>query len=537
MKAPVQGRLALVLHAHLPYVRHPEHPRFFEETWLFEAITECYLPLAWICDDWTRDGIPWRLSLTLTPTLCEMLGDPFLEQRYQAHLESQRELARKEQDRTAFDSALRPLAELHHQHLERCRSIPRPGSFLVGQFRKHQDAGHLEILNCAATHALLPLLTSEPASVRAQLSVAHDSYAARFGREPRGFWLPECGWAPELEPALKEAGIRWFVLETHGVLQGQPPPPAAVFAPVQTPGGLFAFGRDPSSARQVWSRTSGYPGDPRYREFHRDLGHDAEWEYIGPHLSTARRTFTGFKYHRITGHQVPGDAKEVYQPAAAAAAVADHAAHFVAERLRILSEAGHLLGRTPFMVAPYDAELFGHWWHEGPAFLDQVVRRMCRPDSGLSLVTPGEVLDEEPQVPVSMPAASTWGEGGHLGVWLDESNAWMQTPLRRAGWTMRSLADRFSGRPLDGNIDRALRQAGRELLLAQSSDWPFLVRMGTAGDYPAVRFQQHTANFKFLAEGLMTAGDTGFLECLAGMETRNPLFAGLDWRAWCSGRT
>ncbi len=174
---PVTGQLALVLHAHLPCVRHPEHPSFYEETWLFEAITECYLPLLRMMDGWTRDGLPWRLSLTLTPTLCAMLDDPLLQSRYAQYLDSLLGLAAKELERAHFDPATQALARFYLERIMEARSGERgawneeTGSVL-GRFAEHQRNGNLEILTCAATHALLPLLTGEPASIRAQLGVA-----------------------------------------------------------------------------------------------------------------------------------------------------------------------------------------------------------------------------------------------------------------------------------------------------------------------------------------------------------------------------
>ena len=532
MKAGIQAQVALVLHAHLPYVRHPEHARFYEESWLFEAITECYLPLAWKMEAWSADGLPWRLSLTVTPTLAEMLGDALLLDRYRGHLRSLLELGRRELDRTALDPALRALAEDAVARLRCCQSIPDPGRWLLGEFRRHQEAGNLEILGCAATHALLPLLTSEPASIRAQIETGVAVYRRWFGRAPRGFWLPECGWVPELESALLAAGMEWVVLEGHGVTQGTPAPHSSLFRPVRTPGGLVAVGRDPASARQVWSRVVGYPGDPRYREFHRDLGHDADWDYVGPYLPTGRRTITGFKYHRITGPDIPAEAKAVYERPAALEAVESHAAHFVSERLRIGRDVLGILGRVPLMVAPYDAELFGHWWHEGPEFLDQVMRRMVAPGSGIDVVSPRDQVTTD--LPLSMPATSSWGDGGHFGVWLDSSNADMQTPLRRAAAAMGRLVDTASSRTVSPIEDRVLRQAGRELLLAQASDWPFLVKMNTAGDYPKRRFQAHLERFHQLAAWLESgAGDESLLTPLLNdFEWRSPLFPDLEWSLW-----
>lgn len=528
------GRLALVLHAHLPFVRHPEHPRFHEETWLFEALTECYLPLLRMMDGWTRDGLPWRLSLTLTPTLGAMLDDPLLQARYEQHLDSLLELAAKELDRTHLEPARHRLAEFYHERLGQARSGERGAGSVLSGFATHQRSGHLEILTCAATHALLPLLVGEPASLRAQLAVAVTDYRRRFGRPPAGIWLPECAWTPELGPFLRAAGLRWFVTETHALLRARPQARAATFAPVVTPDGLAAFARDPASARQVWSRHEGYPGDPRYREFHRDLAHDAEWGYVQPHLAAGQRTFTGFKYHRVTGAHVPAGSKDIYDRTTALAAVQEHAAHFVTGRAQQCAVVAPLLGRPPLLVAPYDAELFGHWWFEGPEFLDAVVRRIGGGSDGLALTTPGEFLREFPTHQQAIPAASSWGEGGHLGVWLDEANAWMQPPLRAAAVAMTRLADRFAAVAPDESSGRMLQQAGRELLLAQASDWPFLVKMGTAGDYPARRFRRHIANFKQLASWLENPATESPLVRLEELEAGNNLFPQLDWRWWSS---
>src|SRR5215510_5361643 len=96
---------ALVLHAHLPFVRHPEHAHFLEENWLYEAITESYLPLIQVMDGWLRDGMETRLTLTLSPPLCAMLLDPLLQDRYVRHLDGLIELAEKEVSRTQWDKA------------------------------------------------------------------------------------------------------------------------------------------------------------------------------------------------------------------------------------------------------------------------------------------------------------------------------------------------------------------------------------------------------------------------------------------------
>lgn len=525
------GRLAIVLHAHLPYVRHPEHPQFYEESWLFEAVAECYLPLLAAMAGWRRDGIPWRLTLTLTPTLCAMLSDDLLCARTAGYLEAMVRLAEKEVERNLLRPELCGVAEFYEARGRALLDFWQAcGGNLLAEFRRHQDEGNLEILTCAATHALLPLWLDQPSVLRAQLALAVADYRRHFGREPDSLWLPECAWDRGLEPHLAAAGLRRFVLETHGLLHAEPRPRCATFAPVTTPAGLTVFGRDPASARQVWSRHGGYPGDPRYREFHQDLAHEAEWEYLRPHQAgAAERVFTGIKYHRVTGGNGP---KQVYRRDEALAAVHEHARHFVAERIAAVTEAAPLMShRPPLLTAPFDAELFGHWWFEGPEFLDAVVRAVAG-EPELRLTNLRTDVEEFPERQVALPARSSWGEGGHLGVWLDAGNAWMLTPLRSATARMQALARRFCARQVTEREDRFLQQAGRELLLAQSSDWPFLLKMGTAGTYPAERFRAHLESFNRLAEALEAEAGVLWEPFLRTLEEWHPLFPGLDWRLW-----
>ncbi len=533
LPAPLPAiRLALVLHAHLPFVRHPEQPEFHEESWLFEAILECYLPLLRFLTGWERDRIPGRLTLSVSPTLAAMLRDDLLQTRFRRYLRRLRELAEREEVRAHFEPARRSVAEFYRQWLrdQEDQYEQLDGDLLAG-FARAGVNGRLELITCSATHATLPLLRREPGCVKAQIEVARTQHAQWAGTAPEGFWLPECAWTPELDDLLAEAGIRWFVVETHGLLNASPRPRQAIFAPVLTPAGLAVFARDPASARQVWSRHGGYPGDPRYREFHRDVSHDAEWEYVRPFLHGAvGRAFTGLKFHRVTGSTLD---KELYHRGEALVAVAEHADHFVAERIRTGAAAAALMSRPPLLVAPYDAELFGHWWFEGPEFLDAVARRAAAEPDRIELVTPSQDLRDHPELEVCQPAASTWGEGGHFAVWLDESNAWMQPPLRAAGRRFERLATSFRHTTPDSLTERLLRQAGRELLLAQASDWPFLVKLNTAGAYPTRRIREHLAGFESLAAALESAPSPVEPAALADLEARHNLFPDLDWRLWC----
>ena len=523
----MQGYLSLVLHAHLPFVRHPEHDKFLEENWLFEAITETYIPLLQTMERWLRDGMDTRLTLTLTPTLCSMLLDPLLQDRYVRHLGELIELSEKEIHRTHWDKPFHELALLYHRRFLAVRdSYFACGRNLVAAFREFQEQGTLEIITSAATHALLPLLAGHPPSIRAQILVARDHYRSCFGRDPRGIWLPECAYVDGADAVLQEANLRWFVIDTHGILNARPRPRYGVYAPVFTPNGIAAIGRDLDSAKQVWSKNEGYPGDPRYRDFYRDVGFDLDFDYVKPHLPAPdKRGFTGIKYYRITGDSPD---KRVYERPAALEAAADHAQHFMEARMAQIGRLAAILDRPPLLLSPYDAELFGHWWYEGPEFLDFFVRKAYYDQKVFTLVTPGEYLASHPTQQVATPSASSWGEEGYWRVWLNETNEWIYPHLHVAQERMTGLARRFADpAPLQA---RALRQAGRELLLAQASDWPFILRTGTSPEYARKRVKDHLLRFIALHDQLTR--DSVDAAWLGEVESRDNLFPGIDYRYW-----
>ena len=531
------GYLALILHAHLPFVRHPEHDEFLEEDWFFEAITECYIPLLEMMQRLFLDEVPFKLSMTVTPTLCAMLQDPLLRDRYWRYLDRLIDLAAREIERNRDDEQLRGLAEFYHATFSRCRDrFAEWNGDLLSVFRQLRQEGCLEIMASAATHGLLPLLQQSPEAVSAQILVGCDAYRATFDGNPSGFWLPECAYHPSLENVMQEANLRWFIIDAHGLMFGHPRPRRAIYAPCYTPAGPAAFARDRDSSRQVWSAAEGYPGDPAYREFYRDIGFDLPPEYIRPGSGSSLRKFTGIKYHRITGGS--GD-KELYDPAAAANVAQAHASHFLEVRREKMNEL-RALDFDPIVVAPFDAELFGHWWFEGPQFLESFIRKAAHSQQNLrltsreqyghddfQLTTPTEFLASHPTQQTIAPAASSWGENGYLGVWLDASNSWIYPHLHSAAQRMTKLARAHKAND-NALTDRVLKQLARELLLAQSSDWAFLIKTGTARHYATKRVTDHLLRFNRLCDQFAGGNvDEGFL---SNCEGRDNLFPDLNWR-------
>ena len=538
------GALALILHAHLPFVRHPEHEHFLEEDWFFEAITECYIPLLRMMQRLANDRVPFKLTMSMTPTLCAMLQDRLLRERYLRHLDLLINLAARERKRTRNDQQLHELAGFYSKMFRETQRffVDECKCDLLTSFRQLFEHGSLEIIASAATHGLLPLLHQQsPEAARAQILIGRDVYVDLFGVEPVGFWLPECAYAPGLEFLLQEANVRWFILDAHGLMFGQPRPLRSIYAPCYTPAGPAVFARDRHSSRQVWSAQEGYPGDPFYREFYRDVGFDLSMEHLGP-VAREQRKFVGMKYHRITGHS---EEKELYVREAAEKAAEAHAAHFLDQRRQQIREISEL-GFDPIIVAPFDAELFGHWWFEGPRFLEHFIRKTATAQD-LRLTTPSDYLTAHPTQQILQPAASTWGENGHLNVWLDQSNAWIYPHLHVAAQKMTESAQygpavvgqprTLSGLPSQKSAggapalqfaDRLLKQLARELLLAQSSDWAFLMKTGTAREYATKRTMDHLARFNRLHDQL--AGNEVDENFLQECEWRDNAFPDVNWR-------
>lgn len=522
------GCLSLILHAHLPFVRHPEHAEFFEEDWLFEAITETYLPLLDALHALAADGVIFKIAMSVTPTLGHMLGDELLRARYDHHLDRLIAIAENEVRRSELHADEQRVARFYLLRLLRVREwwVHRWQRDIVAAFRALQDRGHLEIIACAATHGYLPLMLREE-SVRAQIALGVEAHRTMFGCDPRGMWLPECAWRPGVDRILAECGIRWCVLDSHGIMLGTSRPQRAIFAPVFTHAGVAAFGRDRESARQVWSAADGYPGDPWYRDFYRDAGWDMPEDEFRKFFPDGARRFTGLKMHRITG----GEPKQCYDRAMALSRVPIHAQHFLDARIAQLRSVSALMPVPPVVVSPFDAELFGHWWFEGPEWLAAVIRGAARQPSAIRLVTPGDFLAECDTHQVLEPAPSSWGDGGFNAVWLDPSNAWIYPALHDAEQKMAFSARHFSdGASITEIEERCLRQLARELLLAQSSDWAFLIRSGTAREYATRRTRDHFDRFTRLHAQLHGGGiATEFLE---NCEQRDNFMPRLNWRTY-----
>lgn len=494
-----KGYVALVLHTHMPYIRHPEGNDALEERWIFEAMSECYIPLINVYDGLLRDNIKFKITMSITPPTMAMLEDEYLNKRYLEYLTKSIELTEKELIRTKNDPEINKVAHFYNDRFKGLLNTYKNYDYrLMNAFRKFDKLGCLEIITCSATHALLPLLEVNPEAVRAQLATGVQSYIDCIGHKPSGIWIPECAYTYSIDKYLKEFGINYFISESKAVFNASPKPKYGTSAPIATPNGVCTFGRDMESSYQVWSDFMGYPGDSNYREFYKDIGYELPMDYIKEYINAEGiRIDTGIKYYKITGDT---DKKEIYNREVAMQKVRDHASHFASCRHNQIQSMSEHMDKPPIITCPYDTELYGHWWFEGPDFIDQFIRKSAEEWTCYELTTPSEYLKQNPMVQCCSPSPSSWGENSDYSVWLNPSNDWIYRDLHACEEGMVRLANTYT-KPSELQ-KRALNQAARELMLAESSDWPFIIKNNTTVTYAIRRINSHLDRFNRLYDDI-----------------------------------
>lgn len=495
MNKNIKGYVSFVLHAHLPFIHHPESEDYLEEQWLFEAISETYIPLILNFQKLVDEKVDFRFTMSLTPPLLNMLDNKLLQKRYIDYLKKHIELSKKEIDRTKDNAEINKLSHYYYERYSNDLHVFKDiyKCNIINAFKKFNDLGVLEIIGCGATHGYFPILYVNEKTVRAQIALGVQTYNKYFDKPLKGFWLPECGYVPEADKYLKEYGVQYVLVETHGILYADPTPLYGTYAPIVSPEGVVAFGRDLESSKQVWSSICGYPGDYNYREFYRDIGYDAPYDYIKPYIaSNGVRVSTGIRYHRITGKT---ENKDIYNLQWAEDSVNLHAGDFFDCRCKQIDYLSSKTDNPPIIVCPYDAELYGHWWYEGPQWLYTLAKKIYYDKCNFSLITPGEYIEKFPKMQISSPCRSSWGAKGYSQVWLNPTNDYIHRHLHKAGDRMCEIASMYPNENLKSNKRRILNQCARELVLAQSSDWLFIITNGTMVDYAKKRIKDHIGRF------------------------------------------
>ena len=515
------GRLAIVLHAHLPYVRKNEK-NSLEEDWLFQAILECYIPLLQVLESSQKENpINTKITISLSPTLLSLLQNQETQETFPSWIKTRidflSELPQKEKDASEF--LMRNLND-KYLYWEKCSGN------LIQRFINLYSSGNLDILTCAATHGYLPILRENPETVKGQIKTAIRCHENILGVRPLGIWLPECAYYENLDQILFDSGIRYAVLDGHGVLNATPRPRYGLYAPICSKQGVAFFGRDSESTLPVWSAKDGFPGDSVYREFHKDLG----WELPSSQLHkkgipSARPL--GLKFHKITGNKISLGKKEFYLEKDAIKKVEEHADIYLlarAKQLKNLSLSSSSF--DPLLIAPFDAELFGHWWYEGPKFIENILKKSI--NYSIKLTNLKEILIQKPNLQICDPSPSSWGQGGYHDYWLNDKNAWIVPEITKAGLTFVELASKTF---MDEFSSRLLKQAARELLLSESSDWSFILRAGTTTELAKERIDRHLFRFWKLMEMIKNNSKID-VEFLKDIEEEDKIFPYIDINDW-----
>jgi 1,4-alpha-glucan branching enzyme len=555
------GFLTFTLHAHLPYViNHGTWPHGME--WLLEAAAETYLPLLRVLKNLERDQIRFNCNLSLSPILLEQLAHPLFIAEFPKYLNRKIIAAREDEAffRQAGEDTFAETARFWHnfftQALEDYNACERN---IIRGFRHFNDTGLINIITSGATHGYLPLLGTDE-SVRAQVRTAVATHIRHIGKHPKGIWAPECGYRPAgfwnypvdnadgsptapgfsrigVEQVLSESNIDFFVVDTHLIEEGElserpnghqtgqqsTAPQRSLYQPYYVGPNREAttvFPRDSRTGVQVWSGDIGYPGDDAYLDFHK------------------KRWPGGHRYWRVTGSRVDTNDKQPYLPHQAAERVKAHAAHFANLVYEALSSAFNDTV-PPILCAPFDADLFGHWWFEGAQWLEAVARNLHDHDSAIELISCAEYLDQYPRAGFITMHEGSWGAEGTHQVWMNPETSWTYTHIYPAELYTRDVcsADLWRSSALGRRI---AQQLCRELLLLESSDWQSLITTGAARDYAEARFLTHNDQFNelksiwqsFESTGELTPIQAGRLE---EIELRDNIFPNIDPAHWASG--
>ncbi len=514
------GLLIFHLHAHLPYIRKRVsygesgfwQPMGYPPEWFHEAVKDTYIPLILTFEKLAAEGVDFRVSMDISPTLSNMMRCAFLQEEFLKYIDAHINLARAEVDRTRRQA-------LHYHdtawmHLNRFLEIKdcflKYDCDLTGAFSKFQEQGYMEISTCGATHAFLPFFTPCPGAVRGQIETAVSDYESTFGMAPRGIWLPECAYVPGIERFVEEAGLRYFFTETHAVTLADCPVVFGTHAPVFLKGSdVAAFARDPETGKQVWSGEEGYPGDPDYLDFH----------FKGGPL----------RYNRITTRS--NDYKEPYVRKWALEKAARHAQHFMESRNFRFRYIKDWFWKKPVVVAMYDAELFGHHWFEGIDFLYFLMKKFYYNQNETELITPSSYLFRYPRNQEVFLNPSSWGDKGTFDKWMYGSVSWMYRHSHEAIRELAAMAAHWKERAHDdATARRIVAQAGREVLQSMNSDIPFVISNGHFVDRMKEYFFEDLERFWILASIFWDEhrdSETNLCR-LGNIERTNPIFPEID---------
>lgn len=510
------GMFTFVLHTHLPWLAH--HGRWpVGEEWLYQSWAASYLPLMRVLRTLAAEGRRSVLTLGMTPVVTAQLDDPYCLDGMAHWVANWQLRAREAGLRAPHGADDAPFATPEAMRAFGAREYTEAGRALEEMevlwrhggsplLRQLIDAGTIELLGGPLAHPFQPLLNPRLREFALREGLA--DAGQRFAHTPRGIWAPECAYAPGMEAGYAAAGVTHFMVDGPS-LHGD----TALGRPVAD-SDVIAFGRDLQVSYRVWSPKSGYPGHASYRDFH-------TFDHV-----------TGLKPARVTGRAVPSEAKAPYDPDRADAAINQHVDDFVAVVRQRLSTESARIGRPAHVIAAFDTELFGHWWYEGPVWLERVLRAL--PEAGVRVGTLSDAVAEGYVGDAVELPPSSWGSGKDWQVWSGEQVGDFVTLNTEVVDAALSTVDKALAQnvavgaptPRDVVADQILREA----LLTVSSDWPFMVSKDTAADYARYRAHLHAHATREIADALAAGRRDQANRLAAGWNRADGLFGALDAR-------
>lgn len=484
---PSKAKIVLALHAHLPYVRIPEKKFPLQELWLYQALTESYIPLILCFNELIEEKYDFNITLSISPTLLSMLSDDYYKSKFSEYMHSILQLLRKKShtdgpEKHSILTLLNRIQKISNYYIEIKGDI-------TGELRKLSESSKVNLITTAATHALLPLFRFSDDIINGQIVIGQREFENAFGFVPEGLWLPEMGYYTNLDAILSSHNVKYTFLDAHSVYLTPVRPSYGNYYPSITKSGLKIFPRDLPLSYAIWSAKTGYPGDHTYREFHFDYTYslsDAELKESG-----IDRIPFGLKIYRITGND---KIKEFYNYEQAMKTVERHADDFINKIKERASLIGKHMKRTPVFTLPFDAELFGHWWYEGPEFLKHVIKKITGSNE-IQLISPNDI--EVDTLDTVEPAESSWGREGFFKSWTNPECSWIYPSLAHLDVKFNNISS------LTRDVNKkASNQLRKEILLASSSDWTFLIANDTSSDYAKARLTEHMDTAKKILEDI-----------------------------------
>lgn len=516
--------LVIAISAHQPYIWHKEDSFLPQNEILYSAISETYLPLLNMFSNLEADGIPFKLMMCFSPSLCALLSDPVVQSCYIDWLDKVIALGEAEVNR--YDSS-DPRKALAEEQLRQAKQNKHDFSEtyqqdLLSKFSYYAKKGNIELMATAATNCYLPMYVDLPQAVQAQIEVGLMSHRRYFDTAPEGFWLPYMGYTPGLESIIRSYGFFYTILDAHGLLFGSPVPMKGIFSPARCFNSLSVFARDNAAASGFEDNPELYALKGEYRNQNRDIGFESPLNELEEFLNEDHvRVPTGYKYWA-------NDTDAVYNTARALASAGADAETFLDMKARKLAKVSEELDNTDVSsVCCFEADFFGQKWFEGVAWLESVFRKAAERDD-IELAQCSSLLENKFSLPKITPFTSAASGTGYAEDLIDHSNDWMIRYVRKAVERMIDLTSRF---PSDSGLkERSLNLAAKEVLLAQSGDWPEMVKKQNFDSYASDRFRESVGAFTTVYDSL--GSNSISTEWLTNMEREHRIFSWINYRAF-----